>query len=95
MARAPKVPRTHQRAPKNTKDDAPAPLPPPPTSTSATSASTTESTAKAKAKATPAQILETALNWLHTVDDWSVAGYQNKLPRWVYAVAVLIIIDVI
>jgi len=41
------------------------------------------------------QTLETVLNWFHAVDHWSVAGYDNKLPRWVYLVAALILIDVL
>ncbi len=38
------------------------------------------------------QTLDTLFSWLHTVDDISIGGHQNKLPRWVYVVAVLWII---
>lgn len=39
--------------------------------------------------------LQNVLNWLHTVDDWSVAGYKNALPRWVYLVVAVIVIDIL
>ncbi len=38
------------------------------------------------------QTLKNLFGWLHTVDDLSIAGHQNKLPRWVFVVAVLWII---
>ena len=98
MAQPPKVPRTPRRAPQNTKDDAgPAVAPPSTTTTAAAAAaaSTTDPTLSAKPTPAPAQMLETILNWLHAVDNWSVAGYQNKLPRWVYLVAAVIIINVL
>ena len=37
------------------------------------------------------QTLETLLNWLHTIDPWTVGGVTNKLPRWIYLVIGLII----
>jgi len=35
------------------------------------------------------QTLNALFSWLHTVDDVKIAGHQNKLPRWVYVVALL------
>lgn len=32
------------------------------------------------------------LNWLNTVDDWSIAGHRNSLPRWVYVLLALFIL---
>lgn len=37
------------------------------------------------------QTLETILNWLHTIDPWTVGGVTNKLPRWIYLVVGLAI----
>jgi len=37
------------------------------------------------------QTLDKLFNWLHTIDDVRIAGHQNKLPRWVYVVALLLI----
>lgn len=30
--------------------------------------------------------LKAILTWLNIIDDWNIAGYQNKLPRWVYII---------
>lgn len=38
------------------------------------------------------QTLTRLFSWLHTIDDVRIAGHQNKLPRWVYVVALLWII---
>lgn len=36
--------------------------------------------------------IQAALDWLNTVDSWSIAGHQNLFPRWVYAVALLFLL---
>jgi hypothetical protein len=36
--------------------------------------------------------LNAILSWLHTVDDWSLAGYKNSLPRWVYITAAFLLL---
>ncbi len=33
-----------------------------------------------------AQTLECVVNWLKVTDSWVIKGYENKLPRMVYAV---------
>jgi hypothetical protein len=33
-----------------------------------------------------------ALEWLKTVDHWSIAGYENKLPRMYLVVAGLLLL---
>lgn len=38
------------------------------------------------------QTLKAILAWMNIVDDWTVAGYQNKLPRWVYVLVALLIL---
>jgi hypothetical protein len=38
------------------------------------------------------QTLTRLFNWLHTIDDVRIAGHQNKVPRWVYVVALLWVI---
>ncbi len=30
--------------------------------------------------------LKAILTWLNVIDNWNIAGYQNKLPRWVYVI---------
>ena len=36
-----------------------------------------------------AHTIQAALDWLSTVDAWSVGGHRNLFPRWVYLVALL------
>jgi hypothetical protein len=36
--------------------------------------------------------LQAALTWLNVVDDWTIGGYQNKLPRWVYVLVGFLIL---
>lgn len=38
------------------------------------------------------QTLKAILAWMNVVDDWTVAGYQNKLPRWVYVLVAFLIL---
>lgn len=38
------------------------------------------------------QTLKAILAWMNIVDDWTVAGYQNKLPRWVYVLVAFLIL---
>ena len=38
------------------------------------------------------QTLRAILAWMNIVDDWTVAGYQNKLPRWVYVLVAFLIL---
>lgn len=38
---------------------------------------------------------ECAMSWLKVVDDWTVAGYKNRLPRLYYAVIGLVILVMI
>lgn len=38
---------------------------------------------------------ECAMNWLKVVDDWTVGGYKNRLPRLYYAVIGLVILMVL
>ena len=40
-------------------------------------------------------VMEQALTWLKVTDDWTVGGYQNKLPRMCYAAVGLVLILVI
>jgi len=60
-------------------------------------------TAKPAAAETPAkstsptaiieeQTLRAILAWMNVVDDWTIAGYQNKLPRWVYVLVAFLIL---
>ena len=37
-------------------------------------------------------VMEQALTWLKVTDDWTVGGYQNKLPRMCYAAVGLILV---
>ncbi len=48
-------------------------------------------------EATPAHCDKMAcvLNWLKAVDDWTVAGYKNKLPRMYYVVGGLAILFIL
>jgi hypothetical protein len=39
--------------------------------------------------------MECVLNWLKVVDDCSIAGVKNKLPRLYYVVGVLVILAVL
>jgi hypothetical protein len=55
----------------------------------------TSSSPAASITASRPPTLQNVLNWLHTVDDWSVAGYRNALPRWIYVVAAVIVIDIL
>jgi len=71
-------PRT--RKPRNTAKPAATKPAPTPTKTSAPSAIIEEQTLKA------------ILAWMNVVDDWTVAGYQNKLPRWVYVLLAFLIL---
>jgi hypothetical protein len=32
------------------------------------------------------------LNWLKVVDDWSIGGFKNKLPRLYYVVAAVLVL---
>lgn len=54
--------------------------------------------APAPAKPTPPtaiieeQTLRAILAWMNIVDDWTIAGYQNKLPRWVYVLVAFLIL---
>lgn len=36
--------------------------------------------------------VQAALAWLNIVDDWTLGGYQNKLPRWVYVLVGFLIL---
>lgn len=36
--------------------------------------------------------VDCAVNWLKVVDDWSIGGFKNKLPRMYYVVAGLLIV---
>ncbi|NBS15859.1 MAG: hypothetical protein EBS79_02940 [Gammaproteobacteria bacterium] len=60
--------------------------------------STRPTVAKPTPKASPspetadAPDLNAILAWLHTVDDWSLAGYKNRLPRWVYIAAAVLLL---
>ena len=36
--------------------------------------------------------IQAALDWLNTVDAWSVAGHRNLFPRWVYLVGLLFLL---
>jgi hypothetical protein len=38
---------------------------------------------------------ECALNWLKVVDDWSIGGYDNRLPRMYYVTAALLILVIL
>lgn len=38
------------------------------------------------------QTLRAILSWMNIVDDWTIAGYQNKLPRWVYVLVAFLIL---
>lgn len=60
-------------------------------------------TAKSASSPTPAKTstptpiieehtLRAILAWMNVVDDWTVAGYQNKLPRWVYVLVAFLIL---
>lgn len=35
------------------------------------------------------------LNWLKVVDDWSIAGLKNKLPRLYYIVGGLVVLLIV
>ena len=39
--------------------------------------------------------MDCILNWLKVVDDWSVAGFKNKLPRLYYLVAGLVVLLIV
>jgi hypothetical protein len=71
-------PRT--RKPRSTAKPAAAAAAPSPTKTSPPTAIIEEQTLKA------------ILAWMNVVDDWTVAGYQNKLPRWVYVLVAFLIL---
>ena len=36
--------------------------------------------------------LQAALAWLNVVDNWTIAGHQNMLPRWVYVIIGLLLL---
>ena len=35
-----------------------------------------------------------AVKWLTVVDDFTISNYKNSLPRWVYVLAVVVVIVV-
>jgi len=39
--------------------------------------------------------VDCTLKWLKTVDHWSIAGYENKLPRMYLVVAGLLVVFLI
>mgnify|MGYP006267776295 FL=1 len=60
-----------------------------PTSTETQASQGVVSTSSQSKPSSDEHTVETIFSWLHTVDDWAIAGHQNKLPRWVYVLLVV------
>ena len=39
------------------------------------------------------ETISAILDWLSTVDTWSIAGHRNMFPRWVYVVLALFLLS--